>query len=221
MHLAYPDAPPTGTVLVAGLHERRWTLTKGERTRERLLRVAIARFGTGGFRATSVSQLSRDAGLTPAAAYAYFPDKEAFWQAAVQADLDVLGKQVMAQVAISNRPIVDAMLALIDHLDEHPLVRRVLVEGSPEDLQLVQAHELFAGTTRTVAQVLAHRQAADTLSSVVSADQLALGMETIVFALVLSVVRARMDRSPERVDAVVALLALALGGPPTSAERQR
>ncbi|MBK9972033.1 MAG: helix-turn-helix transcriptional regulator [Acidimicrobiaceae bacterium] len=65
---------------MTGIHERRRALTKGERTRERLLRAAVDRFGSTGFRATSVSQLSRDAGLTPAAAYAYFDDKETFWR---------------------------------------------------------------------------------------------------------------------------------------------
>ena len=201
-------------------HERRRPLTKGERTRERLLRAAIARFGSGGFRATSVSQLSRDAGLTPAAAYAYFPDKETFWQAAVQADLDVLFQKVVAAAAHADRPIVIAMLALIEHLDEHPLVRRVMVEGSPEDLQLVQGHVVFAGMSRKAVQTLTHRQEAGVLSKAVSAEQLGLGFETVIFALVLSVVRAGLDRSPERVDAVVALLVQALGGPPTMVERQ-
>lgn len=139
----------------------------------------------------------------------------------MQADLDVLRDEVLLRAADSGRPIVDAMLALVERVDLHPLVRRVIVEGSPEDLQLVQSHALFAGTTRTVAQVLAHRQAAGTLSSAVSADTLALGMETIVFALVLSVVRAGMASTPGRVDAVIALLEAALGGPTTAEERGR
>jgi AcrR family transcriptional regulator len=64
----------------------RRALTKGQRTRERLLRAAVTRFGEQGYRRTSVSQLSRDAGLTPAAAYAYFADKETIWAAAIEAD---------------------------------------------------------------------------------------------------------------------------------------
>ncbi len=202
-------------------YERRRALTKGERTRERLLRAAIDRFGNFGYRSTSVSQLSRDAGLTPAAAYAYFEDKETFWSAAIQADLDALRLEVVASVTHSERPIVDSMLALVDGLQRHALARRVMVEGSPQDLQRVLAHPLFAATTRAVALGLAARQAAGILPPNAQPDQLALGMETVIFSLVLSVVRAGYEGAFERIDAVVALLQSAMGGPPTPNERLR
>jgi AcrR family transcriptional regulator len=206
---------------VTGIHERRRALTKGERTRERLLRAAVDRFGAVGYRATSVSQLSRDAGLTPAASYAYFEDKEAFWKAAILADLDVLRSEVAASVVRSQRPIVDSMLALVDGLQRHALTRRVMVDGSPADLQLVITHPLFAGITRVVEQVLVARQAAGKLPETVHPTQMALGLETVIFSLVLSVVRAGMNGTLERIDAVVELLETAVGGPPTANERLR
>ena len=208
-------------MVVTGFHERRRALTKGERTRERLLRAAVDRFGTFGYRSTSVSQLSHDAGLTPAAAYAYFRDKETFWLAAIQADLDALRLEIMARVTHSERPIVDSMRALVDGLQRHALARRVMVEGSPHELQLVLAHPLFAATTRAVAQGLAARQEAGTLPPNAKPEQMALGMETVIFSLVVSVVRAGMESAPERIDAVVALLQAAMGGPPTLNERRR
>jgi AcrR family transcriptional regulator len=208
-------------LLVTGIHERRRALTKGERTRERLLRAGVDRFGTYGYRATSVSQLSRDAGLTPAAAYAYFEDKETFWLAAVRADLDALRAEITAQVAHSERPVIDSMLAMIEGLQGHALARRVMVEGSPQDLMMVLTHPLFAGTTRVIGGVLAARQAAGTLPTYATAEQLAVGIETIIFSLVLSVVRAGMEGAPDRVDAVLALLQAAAGGPPTPEERRR
>jgi AcrR family transcriptional regulator len=206
---------------VTGIHERRRALTKGERTRERLLRAGVDRFGTYGYRATSVSQLSRDAGLTPAAAYAYFEDKETFWQAAVRADLDALRAEIAVQVSHSERPVMDSMLAMIEGLQGHALARRVMVEGSPQDLMMVLAHPLFAGTTRVIGAALAARQAAGRLPTYATAEQLAVGIETIIFSLVLSVVRAGMEGAPDRVDAVVALLQAAAGGPPTPEERRR
>ena len=208
-------------LFVTGIQERRRALTKGERTRERLLRAGVDRFGTYGYRATSVSQLSRDAGLTPAAAYAYFADKEAYWQAAVRADLDVLRAEIATQVTHSARPVVDSMMAMIEGLQVHPLARRVMVEGSPTDLVMVLSHPLFAGTTRLIAEVLAARQAAGTLPVHATAEQLAVGIETVIFSLVLSVVRAGMDGASHRVDCVVALLQAAAGGPPTLSERRR
>ena len=48
---------------------------KGERTRARLLEIAIRRFAADGFRRTSVSDIAREAGLSPAAAYASLPAK--------------------------------------------------------------------------------------------------------------------------------------------------
>jgi AcrR family transcriptional regulator len=207
--------------IVTGIHERRRALTKGERTRERLLRAGVDRFGTYGYRATSVSQLSRDAGLTPAAAYAYFEDKETFWQAAVRADLDALRAEIATQVTHSERPVVDSMQAMVEGLQSHSLARRVMVEGSPQDLMMVLTHPLFAGTTRVIRGVLAARQAAGTVPAHPSAEQLSVGIETVIFSLVLSVVRAGMEGAPERVDAVVALLQAAAGGPPTPEERRR
>ena len=161
-------------LFVTGIQERRRALTKGERTRERLLRAGVDRFGTYGYRATSVSQLSRDAGLTPAAAYAYFADKEAYWQAAVVADLDALRAEIATQVTHSARPVVDSMMAMIEGLQVHPLARRVMVEGSPPDLMMVLSHPLFASTTRLIADVLAARQAAGTLPVDATAEKLAV-----------------------------------------------
>ncbi len=168
-----------------------------------------------------MSQLSRDAGLTPAAAYAYFEDKETFWSAAIQADLNALRLEVNASVVRSERPILDSVLALIDMLPRHALARRVMVEGSPDDLQLVLAHPLFAATTTAVGQTLAVRQAAGRLPPGADPEQLALGMETVIFSFVLSTVRAGLTNSQERIDAVVATLQAAAGGPATLNERVR
>src|SRR5262249_56215036 len=63
---------------------------KGERTRQRLLDIAIRRFAEDGFRRTSLSDIARAAGLTPAAAYAYFAGKGGLFQAAVDADAGAL-----------------------------------------------------------------------------------------------------------------------------------
>ena len=64
--------------------------TKGDRTRQRLLEIAVRRFAADGFRRTSVSDIARDADLTPAAVYAYFAGKDALFQAAVDADASAL-----------------------------------------------------------------------------------------------------------------------------------
>jgi AcrR family transcriptional regulator len=193
-------------------------MTKGQRTRERLLRAAIERFGEDGFRATAVSQLSRDAGLTPAAAYAYFADKDAFWEAAISADLDALDHEVRVAALTSERPLYDLMSGFIAALDRHPLIRRVLREGSPHDLTLVLGHRFFAETTAVIGDRLQHRVERGVLPAGTDARVLARGIETVLFSMVLSIVRAGMEEDADRIWSVVTLLRAAAGGPPTSVE---
>ncbi len=198
----------------------RRTLTKGQRTRDRLLRAAIARFGSEGFRATSVSQLSRDAGLTPAAAYAYFEDKDAFWIAAVNADLDSIEADIRVRAFASDSPLLELMAGLVNGLQQHPLTRRVMVEGTPSDLQLILQHSLFAGTTQILVERLHARQESGLVRYDVDPAVMAIGIETVMFSLVLSTVRAQLEDDPERIAAVVAILRSAVGGPATAEERR-
>src|SRR5437764_7892291 len=61
-------------------------LSKGERTRRAILKAAIARFGRDGYRATSVADIAREAGVGGTVTYAYFPNKEALFLAALDED---------------------------------------------------------------------------------------------------------------------------------------
>ena len=60
--------------------------SKGAQTRRAILAAAIARFGRDGYRATSVADIARDAGVGGTVAYAYFENKEALFFAAVDED---------------------------------------------------------------------------------------------------------------------------------------
>jgi AcrR family transcriptional regulator len=193
-------------------------MTKGQRTRERLLRAAIERFGADGFRATAVSQLSRDAGLTPAASYAYFADKDAFWEAAISTDLDALDHEIRLAALTSERPLYDLMAMFIGGLDRHPLIRRVLTEGTPADLARVLDHPFFAETTAVISDRLQVRVERGALPPGTDATVLARGIETVLFSMVLSIVRAGMEEDSERIWSVVTLLRAAAGGPPTAGE---
>ncbi len=112
------------------------TESKGERTRRRILEIAIERFGERGYRATSVSEIARAAGLTQAASYAYFDSKESLFQAAVDADAEGLISDVAAQAqgvpidALIPSVIVYAVMGLADH----PLARRVLAGQEPDEI---------------------------------------------------------------------------------------
>ena len=109
--------------------------TKGERTRRRLLEIAVRRFADDGYRATSVSAVARDAGLSQAAVYAYFANKEALFDAAV--DLDAAELIAGARAELDEElPLVDLIPGLLLHLrlgvEHHRLARRVLAGQEPE-----------------------------------------------------------------------------------------
>src|SRR5437764_10572888 len=74
-------------------------MTKGERTRQVLLDAAIARFGRDGYRGTSVAEIARDARLSGTAVYAYFPNKEALFTAAVDEDAAAVIDEGLAELS--------------------------------------------------------------------------------------------------------------------------
>src|ERR1700751_2940505 len=72
--------------------------TKGEQTRRAILEAAVARFGRDGYRATSVADIARDANVGGTVAYAYFPNKEALFLAAVDEDAAAVIEEGLATV---------------------------------------------------------------------------------------------------------------------------
>src|SRR5690606_39426286 len=71
-------------------------LRKGEMTRRDILRAAVARFGRDGYRATSVADIAREAGVGGTVPYAYFPNKEALFLAAVDEDAAAVIHEVLS-----------------------------------------------------------------------------------------------------------------------------
>src|SRR3984885_15922464 len=95
--------------------------TKGDRTRQALLRAAVVRFAREGFRGTSVADVCRDAGLSTTASYPYFANKEAIFVAAVDEDVAGLIDDAVSFVLIDEDPgqwgrVI--MRALVAHVDE-------------------------------------------------------------------------------------------------------
>src|SRR5690349_13505057 len=103
-------------------------LTKGEQTREAILHAAIARFGRDGYRATSVADVARDAGVGGTVTYAYFPNKEALFLAAIDEDAAaVISEGLTSVMGHPGLPDWRQMLifTLIDAVNAHPLTKRV------------------------------------------------------------------------------------------------
>src|ERR1700733_6748120 len=108
--------------------------TKGDRTRQALLRAAVIRFAREGFRGTSVADVCRDAGLSTTASYPYFANKEALFLAAVDEDGAGLIDDAVHLVGI-QRDLHwghTMMLNLVDRLSAHPLAKRIVSGLEPE-----------------------------------------------------------------------------------------
>src|SRR2546423_11364330 len=109
--------------------------TKGERTRQGLLDAAIARFGRDGYRRTSVAEIARDARLGGTAAYAYFPNKEALFIAAVDEDAAAVIEEGLSSMTGDVDPHHwrrTLIFTLLSAVERHPLARRVLAGLEPE-----------------------------------------------------------------------------------------
>ena len=105
---------PDPAVQIAPLAPQPAPTTKGERTRERLLDSAIRLFSAGGFQGTSVAQIARDVGITPAAAFAHFPSKELLLDAAF--DRDALAFVLRVTEDLAEIDVVDRWPAIVDLL---------------------------------------------------------------------------------------------------------
>ncbi len=191
------------------------TESKGERTRRRILEIAIERFGDRGYRATSVSEIARAAGLTQAASYAYFDSKELLFQAAVDADAEGLIEDVSAQVAdvpidaLIPSVIVYAVMSLADH----PLARRVLAGKEPDEIpRLVElpSIRLFG---HLIAEQLQLAQQRGEVREDLDADVLAAGIESLVMGLLFTSVQTGGNATERHQIGVVAAFDLMIRPP--------
>ena len=189
--------------------------TKGDRTRQRVLEIAVQRFAADGYRRTSVSDIARDADLTPAAIYAYFAGKEGLFQAAVDADASALIDESRTAVeGMAMREGLGAMVSvLLTRVTEHPLAARVLSGREPDVidrlLELPSLHQL----TEETALGIEVAQAEGDIRSDVDAHLMAEGLESIVLSLLMSSLQANVGSESPRAVATRAVLDAALRPP--------
>lgn len=185
---------------------------KGVRTRRRLVDAARRRFGGDALRSVSISAIAHDAGLTPAAVYAYFPNKEALFVAALDDEVTDWAEGGLDQ-DVQDRPVAAVFARLVSGLSQFPLVERTLRSGSSEHLQYVVRSTAMRRLTQTIEREIRQRQSEGIASADHDAAVLAVGVETIVFALLTTIVRTGLTGDERRLAGVLAIFDAALGHP--------
>ncbi len=165
--------------------------SKGEQTKGTILTAAIQRFGSDGFRATSVTDVARDADVGGTVPYAYFPNKEALFLAAVDHDAAALISEGLAIFLRGTRGAwrEDLALALIASVDDHPLARRLLAGLEPEITPRVLEIPALAELRRVCADRLRLDQIDGTVRVDIDPEPMANGLVAILLSLLMSVVQ--------------------------------
>ena len=195
--------------------------TKGAQTREAILHAAITRFGRDGYRSTSVADIARDASVGSTLAYAYFPNKEALFLAALDEDAAGVIHEGLSTVLEDPNAKVDDWRAalvstLVDAVERHPLARRLLAGLEPGVTERVLEIPALAELRKACVERLQREQLAGTIRTDIDPVAIAHGMVSIILSLLMSVVQlggnaaatygpdvtavfeAALDRTPER-----------------------
>jgi AcrR family transcriptional regulator len=183
---------------------------RGERTRLRLLDQAIRRFGDRGFRETSLSAIARDAGVTPAAVYAYFPDKDGLFAAALDHDATTWLDEALADGGLGPARWLGLMQRLHARLADHPLAHRVLAGLEPEMLARVYQLPSSARLRVTLTDSLRLGQTLGRIRPDLDPPVIAEGIASVIEATLLATVQTGGFADAERRAGVLALLSAAL-----------
>ena len=189
-------------------------MTKGEQTRKAILDAAIVRFARDGFRATSVADIARDAGVSGTLAYNYFPNKEALFLAAVDEDsaslINLAVNHLHEFVEVESSWRATLLLMLLDAIDDHPLARRLLGGLEPEVTFRVLEIPALEELRKTVAKRIRNEQMSDIVRPDIDPVVVGNGLVSIFLSLLMSVVQLGREAAIEYGAGVVAVMEAAL-----------
>jgi len=193
-------------------------VTKGQRTRARILAAAAEHFAAVGLDAGSVPEIARQAGISHASIYQHFGRKDELFRATVEADLTSLFQTVVPRLdagALGPDTIIELVHTLVVASRTHPLARRVLAEIDAEQTEVLRDLPALSELEARLVRALEASQGAGTIRRDLTAQSLAAGI--IGVSLPLLVVAFRLDGMPDipRATGALELLAAALRPPTT------
>jgi AcrR family transcriptional regulator len=186
---------------------------KSATTRRAILDAAIARFGRDGYKATRVADIARDAGVGGTITYAYFPNKEALFLAALDEDTAGVIQHALA-VAIAgpaspewSKQVIPTLVAA---LDEHPLARRVLAGLEPHATDRLLEIPALAELRKVMAEQLRTGQLDGTVRNDIDPTSTANGINLLMLSFLMSTVQFGSEVSDTYRDDVLGVIAAAI-----------
>lgn len=205
--------------------ERPGETTKGARTRRVILAAAISRFGRDGYRSTSVADIAREAAVGPTAAFAYFPNKEALFLAAVDADAAAMIEEALSKAnATSNtREWRQAFfVGSVEALGRHPLARRLHAGLEPDFTGRVLDVPALTELRKGLADRLRTDQLDGQVRPDIDVDAIANGVVAISLSLLRSVVQLGDNATGIYAPDIAAVIEAAIDrAPPATSVRPR
>ena len=195
--------------------------SKGAQTRRAILAAAVTRFGRDGYRATSVADIARDAGIGGTVAYAYFPNKEALFLAAIDEDAAAVIEEGVAstlQAADADiRHWHDTMLfTLVAAVQRHPLARRLLAGLEPEVTPRVLDMPALSELRKACTELLRTGQADGTVRPDIDPAAVANGIIALMLSVLMSVTQLGSETAVAYSHDVAAVFEAALLAPSPS-----
>jgi TetR/AcrR family transcriptional repressor of uid operon len=116
--------------------------------REHILDAALTCFARGGFHATTMQEICREAGVSPGALYIYFDSKEALIAGLCERDRAEFAERFAKLSAAPD--FLDALAAIGEHyfVDEAPEKQRFVVEMGVEATRNPRIAEIFMGVDK-------------------------------------------------------------------------
>jgi AcrR family transcriptional regulator len=194
---------------------------KGEQTRRAILAAAIERFGSDGYKTTSVAKIARDAGVGGTITYAYCPNKEALFLAALDEDAAGVIEEGTACVFDATNPDQwrsELIITLLDAVDRHPLARRVLSGLEPHVTGRVIEIPALTELRKAVAERLRSEQATGAVRHDIDPVTVGSGVVVIVISLLTSILQFGREGVEGYGPDVIAVFSAALDAvaPPTA-----
>jgi AcrR family transcriptional regulator len=187
-------------------------LSKGEQTRLSVLEAAVERFGRDGFRATSVADVARDAGVGGSVPYAYFASKEDLFLSALDRDASAVMDEGLSLVFDEPKEQwrQDLMLTLVRAVEGHPLARRVLAGLEPDVTERVAEIPALVELRAAVAERLRAEQATGAVRADIDPEVVGAGLVSIILSLLMSVLQFGPEVTADHAAGVMAVFTAAL-----------